>query len=81
MLQCQCKIWLNTTKTIERQQVSLCSYYRYDSNNFADDNNINYSIKSWKSCDCKTSITEILESTNTTKNVKTVVLLKYLSNL
>ena len=53
--------------------------YRDESNTFTDANDINYSIRSSKSCDYETSITGILESTNTTKDDEIIVPLKYLS--
>ena len=58
---------------------SLWNYYR-DEPNSGEVGNTNYSIKVSNSFDYKTSTTERLEGKNTEKEVKTVVLLKHLSN-
>ena len=61
---------------------SLWNYYRDGQNSgiCGENNNVSYSIKDPKYFDYKTSITGKLEGIHTTKDVKIIMPLKYLSN-
>ena len=67
------------SKDYSKTSGTLWNYYRDETNSGAV-GDINYSIRSSKSFDYKTSVTGRLEDNNTEKEVKTVVPLKHLSN-
>ena len=67
------------SKDYSKTSGTLWNYYRDEPNSGAV-GDINYSIRSSKSFDYKTSVTGRLEDNNTEKEVKTAVPLKHLSN-
>ena len=73
---------LEDSKNYRKTTGNSWNYYRdtQKSGLGGDNNNVNYSIKDFKSFDYKTSITGKLEGNNTEKEVEIVVPLKYLSN-
>ena len=74
---------LEYSKNYKKTTGSLWNYYRDKPNSGigGENNNVNYSVKDSKVFDYKTSITGKLKGIiNRTKDVKIVVLLKYLSN-
>ena len=73
---------LEYNKNYKKTTRILWNYYRDEPNSGIGgrNNNVNYSIKNWKSFDYTTSITEKLEGIDRTKDVKIVVPLRYLSN-
>ena len=73
---------LEYNKNCRKTTRSLWNYYRDEPNSGIGgrNNNVNYSIKNWKSFDYTTSITEKLEGIDRTEDVKIVVPLRYLSN-
>ena len=70
---------LEFSKNYPKTTRSFSNYYRDEPNSDAN-NNINYSIKYWKSFNYKKSITGKLEGNDTEKEAEIVVPLKYLSN-
>ena len=73
---------LEYNKNYRKTTRSLWNYDRDEPNSGIGgrNNNVNYSIKNWKSFDYKTSVTGKLEGIDRTKDVKIVVPLRYLSN-
>ena len=79
-MQCQCTIYLNTVKIIEKQH-AVCGVIIEMNQNDTDDNEINHSIINSKSFDSKANFIGSVTHNNLTKNdVKIVLPLKYFRN-